>query len=53
MDALDAEGVRAYPVGMARSYWGEGTVFITGGDADLVASVAPGARFVPGSGLVV
>ncbi|RON62057.1 pantothenate kinase [Pseudomonas fluorescens] len=33
---------------MARSYWGEGfTVFITGGDAELVADVAPGARFVP------
>ena len=33
---------------MARSYWGEGfTVFITGGDADLVAGVAPGAKFVP------
>ena len=33
---------------IAREYWGESfTVFVTGGDADLVASVAPGARLVP------
>jgi len=33
---------------IARSYWGgDFTVFITGGDAELVADVAPGARFVP------
>ncbi|EJZ60341.1 pantothenate kinase [Pseudomonas sp. RSB 5.4] len=33
---------------MARSYWGEGfTVFITGGDAGLVADVVPDARIVP------
>ncbi len=33
---------------MARAYWGEDfTVFITGGDAELVADVAPEARVVP------
>ena len=33
---------------MARSYWGECfTVFITGGDAGLVAGVVPDARVVP------
>ncbi|WP_025113567.1 pantothenate kinase [Pseudomonas sp. H1h] len=33
---------------MARSYWGEHfTVFITGGDAGLVADVVPDARVVP------
>ncbi|MBC8998706.1 pantothenate kinase [Pseudomonas sp. N40(2020)] len=33
---------------MARAYWGDGfTVFITGGDAGLVADVAPEARIVP------
>ncbi|WLH35112.1 pantothenate kinase [Pseudomonas sp. FP2196] len=33
---------------MARTYWGQGfTVFITGGDAGLVADVAPEARIVP------
>jgi type III pantothenate kinase len=33
---------------MARSYWGERfTVFITGGDAGLVADVVPDARVVP------
>ncbi len=33
---------------MARSYWGSDfAVFITGGDADLVAGVAPEARIVP------
>ncbi|MBS4081468.1 pantothenate kinase [Pseudomonas rustica] len=33
---------------IAREYWGESfRVFVTGGDADLVASVAPGARLVP------
>lgn len=33
---------------MARSFWGEGfTLFITGGDAELVADAAPGARIVP------
>ncbi|MFJ4252084.1 type III pantothenate kinase [Pseudomonas helmanticensis] len=33
---------------MARSYWGaDFAVFITGGDADLVAGVAPEARIVP------
>jgi len=32
---------------MARSYWGDSfTVFITGGDAELVSDVAPGARVV-------
>ncbi|WP_460133599.1 pantothenate kinase [Pseudomonas sp. S1_E04] len=33
---------------LARSYWGdEFTVFLTGGDADLVADAVPQARFVP------
>ncbi|WP_460369720.1 pantothenate kinase [Pseudomonas sp. Tul1A2] len=33
---------------LARSYWGEDfTVFITGGDAELVAGVSPEARVVP------
>ncbi|MDI2592305.1 pantothenate kinase [Pseudomonas sp. 681] len=33
---------------LARNYWGEDfTVFLTGGDADLVAEVAPQARVVP------
>jgi type III pantothenate kinase len=33
---------------LARSYWGEGfTVFLTGGDADLVAGIVPDARVVP------
>ncbi|MDN4546164.1 MULTISPECIES: pantothenate kinase [unclassified Pseudomonas] len=33
---------------LARSYWGEGfTVFLTGGDAGLVAEVVPQARVVP------
>jgi type III pantothenate kinase len=33
---------------MARSYWGEGfSVFITGGDAELVSDVVPEARVVP------
>jgi type III pantothenate kinase len=33
---------------MARSYWGERfTVFITGGDAGLIAGVVPDARVVP------
>jgi type III pantothenate kinase len=33
---------------IAREYWGESfTVFITGGDAGLVAGVAPDARLVP------
>ena len=33
---------------IAREYWGESfTVFITGGDAELVAGVAPDARLVP------
>ncbi|KII27566.1 pantothenate kinase [Pseudomonas fluorescens] len=33
---------------LARSYWGENfAVFITGGDAELVADVAPEARVVP------
>lgn len=33
---------------LARSYWGEGfTVFLTGGDADLVAGIVPDAKVVP------
>ncbi|MCY0112133.1 MULTISPECIES: pantothenate kinase [Pseudomonas] len=33
---------------MARAYWGQDfTVFITGGDAELVAGAAPDARIVP------
>lgn len=33
---------------IAREYWGESfTVFVTGGDAELVAGVAPDARLVP------
>ncbi|WP_448145540.1 pantothenate kinase [Pseudomonas silesiensis] len=33
---------------MARSYWGDDfTVFLTGGDADLVSGIAPEARVVP------
>ncbi|MBJ2275164.1 pantothenate kinase [Pseudomonas haemolytica] len=33
---------------LARSYWGEDfTVFLTGGDADLVSDAAPQARLVP------
>ena len=33
---------------LARSYWGEDfAVFITGGDAELVADVVPEARVVP------
>jgi type III pantothenate kinase len=33
---------------LARSYWGEDfTVFLTGGDADLVSGVVPEARVVP------
>jgi type III pantothenate kinase len=33
---------------MARSYWGEDfTVFLTGGDADLVSGIVPEARVVP------
>ncbi|MBC3778766.1 pantothenate kinase [Pseudomonas sp. SWRI99] len=33
---------------LARVYWGEGfTVFITGGDAELVAGVSPEARVIP------
>jgi type III pantothenate kinase len=33
---------------LARSYWGEDfTVFLTGGDADLVSETAPQARLVP------
>ncbi|WP_040265628.1 pantothenate kinase [Pseudomonas rhodesiae] len=33
---------------LARSYWGdEFTVFLTGGDAELVADAVPGARLVP------
>ncbi|UQS15259.1 pantothenate kinase [Pseudomonas sp. HS6] len=32
---------------MARSYWGESfSIFVTGGDAELVSDVAPGARVV-------
>jgi type III pantothenate kinase len=33
---------------MARSYWGDDfTVFLTGGDADLVSGIVPEARVVP------
>lgn len=33
---------------LARSYWGDDfTVFLTGGDADLVSEAVPQARFVP------
>lgn len=33
---------------LARSYWGESfTVFLTGGDADLVSAIVPEARVVP------
>lgn len=33
---------------LARSYWGgDFSVFLTGGDAELVADALPGARFVP------
>jgi type III pantothenate kinase len=33
---------------LARSYWGDDfTVFLTGGDADLVSEIVPGARVVP------
>src|SRR5471030_2098633 len=33
---------------LARNYWGEDfTVFLTGGDADLVSDAVPQARFVP------
>ncbi|MGY2186492.1 pantothenate kinase [Pseudomonas sp. SDO5591_S426] len=33
---------------LARSYWGEGfSVFLTGGDAELVSGVVPDARVVP------
>lgn len=33
---------------LARSYWGEDfAVFLTGGDADLVSEIVPGARVVP------
>ncbi|MGB3123146.1 MAG: pantothenate kinase [Pseudomonas sp.] len=33
---------------LARSYWGDDfTVFLTGGDADLVSDAVPQARFVP------
>ena len=33
---------------LARSYWGDDfTVFLTGGDAGLVADDVPGARLVP------
>jgi type III pantothenate kinase len=33
---------------LARSYWGDDfTVFLTGGDAGLVADAVPGARLVP------
>lgn len=35
-------------VQLARSYWGESfTVFLTGGDADLVSAMVPEARVVP------
>ena len=33
---------------LARNYWGQDfTVFLTGGDADLVSEIVPGARVVP------
>ena len=33
---------------MARGYWGESfTVFLTGGDAELVCEIVPEARVVP------
>ncbi|MDD1005857.1 MULTISPECIES: pantothenate kinase [Pseudomonas] len=46
--ALMLRGFVLSQLELARSYWGEDfTVFITGGDAELVADVAPEARVVP------
>jgi type III pantothenate kinase len=46
--ALMLRGFVLTQLELARSYWGEGfTVFITGGDAELVADVALEARVVP------
>ncbi len=46
--ALMLRGFVLTQLELARSYWGsEFSVFITGGDADLVAGVAPEARVVP------
>ncbi|MBW1245336.1 pantothenate kinase [Pseudomonas tolaasii] len=46
--ALMLRGFVLTQLELARSYWGENfSVFLTGGDADLVSDVAPQARLVP------
>ena len=46
--SLMVRGFALTQLEMARSYWGdEFTIFVTGGDAALVAEVLPGARRMP------
>ncbi|MCH5531028.1 pantothenate kinase [Pseudomonas syringae pv. syringae] len=46
--SLMLRGFALTQVEIARGYWGDDfAIFVTGGDADLVADVLPGARIVP------
>ncbi|EGH48212.1 pantothenate kinase, partial [Pseudomonas syringae pv. pisi str. 1704B] len=46
--SLMLRGFAVTQVEIARGYWGEDfAIFVTGGDAALVADVLPGARIVP------
>lgn len=46
--ALMLRGFAASQVGIAEEYWGEDfVVFLTGGDAELVRAVLPGAKLMP------